>query len=173
MKIEIVLIGILVLIVIGVVATFCYAGYDVKVDMDIIGMLESSGGMNQRAYDVHRYAVGRYQVSFGVLKGYNKAHGTNYTKVDLLNDEICYNVAYWYLYERLPAILRAWGLEDTLDARLICYNWGVGNYRKHINNQKRLPKETREYLLKYKKLKGRKDLCPRTNKTLYEENGGA
>ena len=42
-------------------------------------------------------------------------------------------------------------IPDTIENRLICYNWGIGNLRKKVRNRSNyLPKETINYIKKYK-----------------------
>jgi hypothetical protein len=51
---------------------------------------------------------------------------------------------------RIPQMLKAYKIPDTIDNRLWAYNAGIGNVKKG-----RLPKETRNYIRKYHKLENR------------------
>ena len=46
---------------------------------------------------------------------------------------------------------RMLGKDDTLENRLIVYNWGIGNFRKYQKGKKQLPKETADYIKKVTK----------------------
>ena len=43
---------------------------------------------------------------------------------------------------------RMLGKDDSLENRLIAYNWGIGNFRKYQKGKKQLPKETADYIKK-------------------------
>ena len=70
----------------------------------------------------------------------------------LYNPEINVRIGTWYINERIPQMLKSFGIEDTVENRLIAYNFGVGNLRKYLKGEKKLPRETRNYLRKYKEL---------------------
>jgi len=46
---------------------------------------------------------------------------------------------------------RMLGKDDSLENRLIAYNWGIGNFRKYQKGLKQLPKETSDYIKKVTK----------------------
>ena len=74
-----------------------------------------------------------------------------YELADLYNPKINVEIGTWYINKRIPQMIKAYGLEDTIEYRLIAYNWGIGNLLKHL--KKPLPKETRDYIRKYRRLK--------------------
>ena len=114
------------------------------VDMDIIAEIESSG--DPLAYNPGSKATGAWQVTPICLADYNNYNNTQYTLKDMFNQGKCYEVAFWYLNNRIPQMLRYYGRPVTIDNILICYNWGIG----HLVNDDKLPKETKDYLIKYK-----------------------
>jgi hypothetical protein len=56
-------------------------------------------------------------------------------------------VANWYMNKRIPQMLKHYKRKDTIENRLWCYNAGIGMLLKGIK-----PKETKEYINKYKAL---------------------
>lgn len=123
----------------------------VEVDLDKIAMIESSGIATK--YNPKSNAVGKYQITLPCLKDYNLAHLRSGYSHDEMYDPIkARKVADWY-FEALGRYLKAFGLEDTLTNRLMAYNWGIGNVRRHYTEGLEIPKETRDYLVKYDKLK--------------------
>ena len=115
------------------------------VDMKIIAQIESSN--NPLAYNRHSQAVGLYQITPICLNDYNLTHKTCYELTDLLSPKFNYAVAYWYLNFRIPQMLKAHKLPVTLETTLWAYNAGVGRV---LRGEK--PKETKNYILKYKRL---------------------
>jgi hypothetical protein len=102
------------------------------------------------------------QISQAVLDEYNEYLIKNssrlmggkihYDTSDLFDADINRQVGRWYLFVRIPQMLEHYKLADTLENRLICYNFGIGNLIKYRQGKIKLPKETRNYLLKYYKL---------------------
>ena len=150
---------------IGVLAYFCFyeapdvEGAEVTVDMQIVAQIESS--CNPMAYNERTQATGMYQITPICLADYNNYHKGKFNLQEMFEEEKARKVARWYCFVRVPQLLKHYGFVDTLDNRLIAYNYGIGNMKK--NKHLALPKETREYLLKYKKLRDRKELCPRAD----------
>jgi hypothetical protein len=120
---------------------------EVNVDLCTIASIESSG--NPNAYNKRTQARGLYQITPICLADYNNFHrNKRISNDDLFKPLMARNVADWYINERIPGMLKYYGIKDTIEARLRCYNSGIGNLRKG-----RLPIETREYIEKYKRLK--------------------
>lgn len=71
---------------------------------------------------------------------------------DLYNPTINVKIGTWYINERIPEMLKTYGLKDTVEARLACYNAGIGVYKAYKEGKRKLPKETRDYIKKYHKL---------------------
>ena len=94
-----------------------------------------------------------YQITLICLRDYNLAHiRGGYNHSEMYDPVKAHKVAEWYLNKRIPRYLKYYGIEDTLENRLISYNFGVGNLRKYRDGAIELPKETSDYLIKYNKL---------------------
>ena len=118
------------------------------IDMERIKMIESSG--DPTAFNKKSGARGLYQITPICLREWNSNHWREqYTLDDLFDPEINYRIANWYMNIKIPFYLRVYGIEDIPENRVIAYNWGIGNLRKYIRGRKTLPKETKNYLLKY------------------------
>ena len=118
---------------------------DVYVDMQRIRTIESSG--NPRAYNVSSQARGLYQITPIVVKEWNNYHPRDkHTVEQLFSSSINSKIAHWYMNHRIPQMLRYYGVEDTVDNRLVCYNAGVSYV---VGNGKVLPSETVGYIRKY------------------------
>jgi len=131
----------------------------VEINYDAIEQIESSG--NPRAYNRNSWAIGLRQITPIVLKEWNQLHpNEQYNSEDLFNPEINRKIGNWYLEERIPYYLKYYGLEDNIENRLASYNWGIGNVKKiggvREKNMDKLPKETRNYIKKYRQLTSEK-----------------
>jgi len=146
------------------------------VDLEIIKQIESSG--DPHAYNKRSGATGLYQITkicledfniFGVdriscensmsfpttLSEMNYYNNNCWLEMDeLYNPANNYRVANWYMNIRIPQLLKHFGHEDNIENRLIAYNMGIGKLNKWIKNGGKycdLPRETRNYLKKYKR----------------------
>ena len=149
------LLGALLLMVV-----FCRVSHAEEINLDIISVIESSG--NNMAYNFKSGATGQYQITKSCLNDYNKHAAENgltlLNLTDMYEPKYAYMVSNWYLNEHIPDLLWNYDIPDTITSRLIAYNWGIGNLRKwfkHGSHWNQLPKETRNYVIKYfKELKG-------------------
>lgn len=132
-----------VLLALGLLLTSC-ARADM-VDIGIISKIESSG--NPTAFNSHSGAIGLCQITSVALKEYNVKNKTHIHRLDLFNGKTNLMVANWYINNQIPIYLRHYKLEDTTKNRLWAYNAGIGMVKKGI-----LPKETRNYIIKYNRL---------------------
>lgn len=139
----------------------CEAG-EVEIDMDRIMLIESSG--NPNAVNKRTGAIGLYQITPIVLEDWNMKPSGN---CDLNRNDFFWNckiyalhlydpfinieIAYWYMEYRIPQMLKNYDLEDTVEARLISWHDGIGNYKKYVNGKRKLGKEMRGFLKKYYK----------------------
>ena len=137
------------------VVSSCVVGHsqEVKIDLNAIAMIESSG--NALAYNKSSGAVGKYQITLACLKDYNMAHMRYTYSLEEMYDPIKAEiVAEWY-FGRIERYLKHYGLPVSIEYVLISYNWGIGNVRKWYEGGAewdRLPRESREYVKKYNKL---------------------
>lgn len=117
----------------------------VKVDLIKIAMIESSG--NHLAHNKRDDSRGLYQITPICLKEWNNFHpGEMYSKAALWNPAINTKIANWYLNVRIPQMLCAHKVQDTVENRIIAYNAGISCLAMH----KPLPKITIKYLKKYR-----------------------
>ena len=115
-----------------------------EIDMSIIAQIESSN--NPDAYNVLSKATGMYQITPVCLLDFNNYHKRKYSISEMFVPKKGYSVASWYMNTRIPQLLKHYGYEDTIEHRLIAYNAGI----KRVG--KELPKETINYIKKYKDL---------------------
>jgi hypothetical protein len=124
-------------------------GCQTAVDLGIIAAIESSN--NPLAYNHRSQARGLYQITPICLKEYCQFNNILVYDADyLFNPAFNTKVAEWYLTKRIPQMLKAYGLSVTLENILWAYNAGIGKVKKNI-----MPKETKLYIAKYKKLSPR------------------
>lgn len=117
------------------------------IDMGAIAYIESKG--NPFAYNSSSSARGIFQITEICLKDWNAYHPRDkYTPKDLFRSDANIKIATWYLSERIPQLLRHYGLEVNLENILISYNFGIGNLVKG----KKLPEETINYIRDFKEL---------------------
>jgi len=116
------------------------------VNMDIVSGIESSGDPN--AYNEASGATGLNQITPICLKEWNNYHPDKKYKQDhLFNPQINTEVAHWYMNKRIPQMLKYFKHPDTLENRLTAYNAGISRVGRN------LPKETVDYINKYKSAK--------------------
>ena len=138
--------------------TLCLAhshAFGEEIDINKIIQIESGG--DSQAYNGKSGAIGLCQITPICLLdyneyrgGYNKVHIIPITLEQLYYPGINVTIGTWYLNARIPQMLKAYGLEDTIEARLFCYSVGIGTYRKYLRGEIKMPKETRDYIRKYK-----------------------
>lgn len=115
------------------------------VDMRIIQHIESRG--NARAISPAG-AVGLYQIMPVALKDYNQFHKVKYNRRDLYNPEINTKIARWLLTVRIPQLLAYYHRPVTTKNCIIAYNAGIRAVVRGYT-----PRETRQYIIKYNRLK--------------------
>jgi hypothetical protein len=136
--------GVLFFIITFALPTFAFS-QDI-VNLKIIAKIESN--FNPLAYNPKTQAIGLYQITPIVLQEYNQFNKTNYTKKDVFNPIINEKIARWYLFMRIPQMLKYYKKEVNLRNILVAYNAGIKAVVKGY-----IPKETREYLRKYENFK--------------------
>lgn len=122
-----------------------------KINLDYIIQIESSG--NPEAWNPYSGARGLCQITKICLQEWNNFHPNDiYNTIDLYTPEVNKKIADWYLNDRIPSMLRAYGLPVTTDMILASYNAGVGVVKKWRAGTRELPQETMDYIEKYKDL---------------------
>jgi len=98
-------------------------------------------------------ALGTMQIMPVSLEEWNKYHPKEqYTLEDLYIRKINIKIGKWMLSKQIPMYLKQYNIPNSLNYKLIIYNWGVGNFLiwyKNGHNYNQLPEETKAYLLKY------------------------
>lgn len=117
---------------------------EATVNMEAIKQIESGG--NPKAWNKRTNARGLYQITPICLAHYHAVVGNLWiTEKNLFDPEINTMVAAWYF-----SWLEGQGLDDI--EQVAAFNWGIGNVRKWLRDEKDLPKETQDYLTKYQAL---------------------
>lgn len=120
------------------------------VDLNIIATIESSN--NPLAYNERSGARGLYQLTAIAWKDVQN----HFPELSTIPFSEAYKPQVARLFaERLITInkgyLRHFGLDLSLSNQLFCYNAGIGRVKQGI-----MPKETKNYILKYKELSNAK-----------------
>lgn len=135
----------------------CWVGvllcFSEEVNIEKIISLESSGEAG--VYNVSEKAAGLMQIRQGCLQDWNMSHWREqYDTQDLFDPDVNVKIGTWYINKKIPMYLKFYKLEDTIDNRLMAYNWGIGNLRKHhLDKSIPIPQVTKDYLKKYRRLK--------------------
>ena len=119
-------------------------------DYDQIRMIES--GNNDKLVSVMN-AVGCMQVTSAGLNEWNQKHPNDkYSYEDLFIRKYNVKIGEWLLAKQIPQYLKQAKIPNSLNYKLIAYNWGWTNfviwYKKGANYSD-LPEETRNYILRY------------------------
>jgi len=166
---------IVILAIIGIMALCIYFFPDLEaaevgeVCIPCIIMIESGGNPYVVSEDS---CVGMMGISRAVLQDWNEnkcsknfsKRSTNhlgqiiferedvYSFEDLFNPVINIKIGTWYINIRIPEMLKAYKIEDTILTRIASYNWGINNVKKWYRNgakYSQLPRETKRYYEKY------------------------
>ena len=128
------------------------------IDIERVITIESSN--NPRAYNKKSKARGLCQITPICLKDYNEWTRSTITTNELYIPKINYMIGNYYVNTIIPRYLKNYRLPDTTINRLIAYNWGIKNLRTWWRKGRKLsdlPKETLEYIAKYKTLEAQND----------------
>lgn len=109
------------------------------IDMEKIAWIESSNNPNAVS---RAGAIGLFQIMPITLKHFNQVTGMDYDESALFDPIINRQIADWYfdwLYRQTGSI----------EGSIIGYNFGLTNWRKWKRGEKKLPRETQNYLAKY------------------------
>jgi len=114
------------------------------IDMQRIAHIESSG--NPLAHNKREDGRGLFQINPICLREWNNFHPREqYTPDDLFNEQINTRIAEWYMNKRIPAMIKHFGKEDTVENRIIAWNAGI-NY---VKTGKEIPQITKNFIAKY------------------------
>lgn len=126
----------------------------VHIDINKIVKIESSG--NPKAENKTTGARGLCQLMKPTWEEVVKKMHKDWSWDDAFDGDKNKAVGEYYTNTEIPRMLKHFHIEDSVPARLAAYNWGIGflkrEYEKGGDWQSRLPKETRDYIAKYKRL---------------------
>jgi soluble lytic murein transglycosylase-like protein len=114
------------------------------IDMNAIMIIESQGNPNAIGTSGE---IGLYQIMPCVLAEYNQFNKVNLQPKDLFNPLVNEQVARWYMGVRLPQLFNHFRKPITTNNIIWAWNAGIGRFVKN-----RLPKTTRDYLVRYARL---------------------
>ena len=132
-----------IIILIFTTCSICKTSLAQDISLSIIAQIESAN--NPQAYNSRTKATGLYQITPICLQDYNNHHKKKYCLADMLLKNKAHKVADWYLNKRIPSMLKYYGIANTIQNRLIAYNYGIG----HLRKKDVLPQETKNYIKKY------------------------
>lgn len=163
-----VLAGLMVLVVSGQAVA-------AEIDMSAIAHIESTN----RAWIQNGRAIGLCQITPDCLADYNRSHKTRFRPKDMFRPELNVQVADWYYNQCIPSMIRAGRMKDSIEMRILLYNWGVGNVKDWMKRgavARKIPKESKDYIVKYKKFTNKKagrriDGCKKNKRTRREIKG--
>jgi len=120
-----------------------------EIDINAIIQIESSGNPRAISYKGAEFGAGICQISKICHKEYQNYHkGEAVPENGLFDKNYNIKIADWYLNKRIPEMLRYYKCADTVENRLIAYNAGIA----YVVKGKTLPKETRNYIRKYREI---------------------
>jgi len=108
------------------------------IEMKALSEIESGGDI--QAFNKKTKATGEYQIIPICLKDFNEQTKNSFKMKDLFEKKINSRVAKWYLFTRIPQLLKAKGIEDPTDAQILAK---FGGYKS--------VKDAKSYLDKYNK----------------------
>ena len=143
------------LVILLLVLMFVYGWYALAEDVSIEAVIQIESGFDPSAFNASSQACGLMQITPICLQDYNNfAKAETFNIGDMFDGGKNVRVGQWYLEKRIPAILEVLKIESTVENILISYNWGCGNLVKYLKGKKRLPRETVNYLKKYRQIEG-------------------
>lgn len=114
--------------------------------INIPRVVEMESSNNPLAYNLDTGATGLMQITEICLKDYNRYHSVKFTMKDMDLPGPNMEVGIWYMNTRIPQLLQSKGVPDTDITRLIAFNAGASVAR---SVWLKIPKETRNYLIRY------------------------
>lgn len=117
-----------------------------QINLDVIAQIESN---NNPTAVGKAGEIGTFQIMPCVLADYNRYNASNFNRNALFCHETNKTVARWYMFVRVPQMLKFYGIPVTTENVIYAWNCGIGNVVKG-----RIPKSTKEYMSKYSKLTG-------------------
>lgn len=119
------------------------------IDYQAISWIESRHHQYAHRHVGQDESWGEYQITRCVLEEYNQYHTKKYGISALYDTKVNRKIAHWYMGRRIPQLLAHFGLPDTINNRIICWNGGI---RAAIHHN--LSSITKRYIKQYHKLEG-------------------
>jgi len=119
-----------------------------KISINMRRIAEIESGNNPKAENPRTGARGLCQIMKSTWEEMTRKMGVDWPWEEAFNEEANKEVADYYMNTEIPRLLRHFGIEDTIENRLVAYNWGVGNL--HKLGLEKAPQETLDYIEKYK-----------------------
>lgn len=120
----------------------------VSVDMKKIASIESSN--DPKAENSRTGARGLTQIMQPTWEEMVEKMGVDWSWDEAFDADKNLRVGMYYMNIEIPRLLRHYNIEDTVENRLVAYNWGVGNLSKV--GIEGAPQETVDYIKKYANL---------------------
>lgn len=135
----------------------CYSSIG-RGDIDIGRIVKIESGGNPQAVNIRTGARGLCQIMRTTWADVCKKTGRKWSWNMAFDGVKNKYIAEYYINKEIPRLIRHYKLPDSNEMRLACYNYGVGNCKKLYKKYgrgwcKHLPKETKNYILRYKELK--------------------
>jgi soluble lytic murein transglycosylase-like protein len=115
--------------------------------VDVMKIAKIESNLNPSAVNYKEGSIGLCQIRIkGALLDWNMRHKNEiYSEDDLFDQYINIKIADWFLNERIPAMLRHYNKDVTVENILISYNAGIRYVRDGIEP----PKSTKRYIKRY------------------------
>ena len=127
-----------------------------EINLDYIGHIESKNKADTK--DSPKGARGQYQIMRGTWSECTELMGVSWNfDTDARDPVKNRKVADFYINTRIPNLLKCYNIPDSVQARLACYNWGIGRVNKAYKKYgtgwaEHVCKETADYLRQYNDL---------------------
>src|SRR3990167_6945759 len=96
----------------------------------IDALIQQESNYNPNAVNKTTGARGLGQIMPPALRDFNRYTKKNYTYDDMFIPHKNREVTEWYLYQRIPQMLRYYKLPINIENVLTSYNFGIGNVKK-------------------------------------------
>lgn len=129
---------------------------ETKIDLDRIWFIESSRGKN--LWNKESRARGHYQF---IESTWNECVGKMGKDWDWwtcsMDKEKSEQVSNYYYNTEIPRLLKYYKIDDSIETRIACYDWGIGhlnkNWKKYKNKWvEHTKEETKKYIRDYHNL---------------------
>lgn len=120
----------------------------VTIDIDAIAQIESGG--NARAVGAYGER-GVCQIQEATWNEWVERMGESWSFDEAFDPDKNLAVANYGMNTRIPQMLDAYQISDTVAHRLICYNWGIGNLVHADRHECDWPESVERYVRRYRR----------------------